>query len=295
MKAEQLRGIIGYLITPLTSDDRVDVARLERLTKKMIADGVHAISPLGSAGLLPYLDAADRERVLETVCRQAKDRVPVLVGISSLTTRDAVFNAKAAAAAGASALLLAPTAYWKLTEREIVGHYTKVAEATALPIMVYNNPASGTDMAPDLILRLAEIPNITMVKESTGDLSRIQHLLTHNKGQLRVYVGKNTLSFPALALGCHGWCSAAAHIIPKEIIELYELCQTESDLKAAQSLFARISPLLHALVSGGLPRSVAAALEILGEDPIFLRAPMLPLPDSGRKELHVLLRELGRV
>ena len=293
MSEALLHGIVGYLITPLDTSGRVDTKQLSQLTEAMIASGIPSVSPVGSTGILPLLTDEERDMVVDTVCRQVSGRVPVLVGTSSMTTGNAIRHARYAERAGASALLISPLAYWKLTEQEIFDHYDAVASAVSLPIMAYNNPSSGTDMSADLLLRLAEIPNVTMVKESTGDLARIQHLLLHGEGRLQVFIGKNTLSFAAFALGCHGWCSAAAQIAPRQLLAMHRALVVDADLREARRMFRELFPLLEALVRSGLARTIPAALELLGQAPGPLRLPLQPIGEAARAGLAAAMRNLG--
>ncbi len=259
----------------------------------MVQSGIHSVSPLGSTGILPLLGDEERDLVVDTVCRQVGARVPVLVGTSSMTTEGAIRHARYAEKAGAAALLIAPLAYWKLTEREVFDHYDSIAKAVSIPIMAYNNPSSGTDMSADFLLKLSQIPNVTMVKESTGDITRIQHLLLHGEDRLRVFVGKNTLSFAAFALGCHGWCSAAAQVAPRHLLDMHQALTGDCDMAEARRMFRELFPLLESLVRWGLARTIPAALDLQGQASGPLRRPLQPIGDSERAALSAAMQKLG--
>jgi 4-hydroxy-tetrahydrodipicolinate synthase len=288
-----LWGIIGYLITPFGADGAVDVEMLARLTDRMIEGGVHGVAPLGSTGCLPYLSDGEREAVTEIVCGRAKGRVPVLVGVSSLTTDGTVHHARFAEKAGAAAVMVLPVSYWKLTDEEIFRHYERVADAVSVPVMAYNNPATGgIDMKPEFLARLLEISNITMVKESTGDIGRMVKLLQLTDGQAAVYNGHNPMALAAFAVGAKGWTTASAHLVPRLVVEFYEAVVERGDLNAARQQFLRLQPLLDFIVKGGLPRTVAAGLGMLGSDVGPLRAPLLPISNDDRATLRGLLGDL---
>ncbi|HJO72736.1 MAG: dihydrodipicolinate synthase family protein [Rhodospirillales bacterium] len=288
-----LWGIIGYLITPFAADGAVDVEMLARLTDRMIEGGVHGVAPLGSTGCLPYLSDGEREAVTEIVCGRAKGRVPVLVGVSSLTTDGTVHHARFAEKAGAAAVMVLPVSYWKLTDEEIFRHYERVADAVSVPVMAYNNPATGgIDMKPEFLARLLEISNITMVKESTGDIGRMVKLLQLTDGQAAVYNGHNPMALAAFAVGAKGWTTASAHLVPRLVVEFYEAVVERGDLNAARQQFLRLQPLLDFIVKGGLPRTVAAGLGMLGSDVGPLRAPLLPISNDDRATLRGLLGDL---
>src|SRR5262249_24585824 len=154
----------------------IDTARLAALVDRLVSAGVHAIAPLGSTGELAYLEEPEFDAVVDTTMATVDGRLPVVVGVSDVTTAKTIRRARYAGKDGADAVMILPVSYWKLSEREIVQHYCSIGEAIGIPIMAYNNPAtSGVDMRPELLVGMFEtIENVTMVKESTGDLSRMQ-------------------------------------------------------------------------------------------------------------------------
>lgn len=287
-----LRGIIAYPITPFTASGRVDDELLGRIVDDMLAAGVHAIAPLGSTGVLPYLSDEEREVVTDVVVKRVAGRLPTLVGVSSLTTAQAVRHAKYAERAGATAVMVLPMSYWKLSEREIVAHYEAIAAAISIPIAVYNNPATGgLDLGPDTIARLLQIPNVTMVKESTGDVNRMHRLVELCGDDVAFYNGSNPLALAAFVAGARGWCTAAPHIIPRLNLELYDAV-TRGDLAAARRAFYRQLPFLRFIVAHGLPRAITAALELTGVRVGPLRAPLRPLEPAQVDELRRILVDL---
>ena len=186
--------------------------------------------------------------------------------------------------------MILPVSYWKLTEREIIAHYAAVAAAVDLPIMVYNNPAtSGIDMSPELLVRMFdEIDNVTMVKESTGDLMRMRRIKELSGGELPFYNGSNPLVLDALTEGAAGWCTAAPNLRPQPCLDLYDAVRA-GDVDRARRIYDDLAPLLRFIVAGGLPTTVKAGLELLGSNVGDPRAPLLPLDASGRAELRAML------
>lgn len=287
-----LHGIIAYPITPFTPDGRVDEASLVEIVDDMIAAGVHAIAPLGSTGVLPYLSDGEREQVVDLVVQRVAGRVPTLVGVSSLTTERTVHHARYAERAGASAVMILPMSYWKLDDDEVVGHFDAVARAIGLPIAVYNNPATGgLDLAPELIARLLRIANVTMVKESTGDVRRMHRIVELCGESVALYNGSNPLALAAFAAGARGWCTAAPHVIPRLNLELYQAI-ARGDLAAARRCFHRQLPFLRFIVAHGLPRAITCALALMGRPVGPLRAPLRPLRPEHVAELRRILVEL---
>jgi 4-hydroxy-tetrahydrodipicolinate synthase len=150
-----LEGIIAYPITPFTASGAVDLPKYNELLERMVSAGVHAVAPLGSAGVLPYLSDMERETIVGATLQQVAGRVPVMIGVSALTTERVLHHARFAEKMGAAAVMIIPMSYWKLTEAEIFKHYDTVASAISLPIMAYNNPATGgLDMPPEFLAKL---------------------------------------------------------------------------------------------------------------------------------------------
>lgn len=285
-----LHGIIGYPVTPFTADGGIDTATLTGLVDRLVTSGVHAVAPLGSTGELAYLDEDEFDTVVDMSIAAVNRRVPVLVGVSDLTTATTVRRARRARDAGADAVMVAPVSYWKLSEREIAEHYAAVSGAIDIPIMAYNNPAtSGVDMSPELLVHMFDtIDNVAMVKESTGDLSRMRSIAKLSDGRLPFYNGSNPLVLDALRVGAAGWCTAAPNLRAQPCLDLYDAVAT-GDFIRAQRLYDELQPLLEFIVAGGLSATVKAGLELLGFPAGDPRRPVLPLAEAGRTELAALL------
>jgi 4-hydroxy-tetrahydrodipicolinate synthase len=288
--APAIHGIIAYPITPFDADGGVDTATLIALLEKLIAAGVHAIAPLGSTGEAAYLTEAEFDSVVDTTVGTVDRRVPVLVGAGDLTTASTVRRARYVQRAGADAVMILPVSYWKLSPREIIQHYTTVAAALDIPIMAYNNPAtSGIDMSPELLVQMfTDIDNVTMVKESTGELDRMLRIKELTGGSLPFYNGSNPLILDALTAGASGWCTAAPNLRPQPCLDLYAATQA-GDYSTAKTIYDDLSPLLRFIVAGGLPTTVKAGLNLLGARVGDPRPPLLPLEEEGLSELRSLL------
>lgn len=289
-----IHGIIAYPVTPFSDaaggPNGVATERLAALVGRLVSSGVHAIAPLGSTGELAYLDEPEFDTVVDTTIATVDGRVPVIVGVSDVTTAKTVRRAQYAQRAGADAVMILPVSYWKLSEREIVAHYRSVSDAISMPIMAYNNPAtSGVDMPPELLVRMFDtIENVTMVKESTGDLTRMHRIDELSGGRLPFYNGSNPLVLDALKAGASGWCTAAPNLRPQPCIELYDAVRA-GDLDKAQARYDDLEPLLRFIVAGGLATTVKAGLELLDFPVGDPRAPLLPLDEEGRAQLKDLL------
>jgi 4-hydroxy-tetrahydrodipicolinate synthase len=292
MKNVPFKGIIAYPITPFDENEKVNITLFKHLVERLITSGSHGIAPLGSTGVMPYLSDEEKEEVTEATLQQVKGRIPTLVGVSNLTTEKTIHHAQFAEKAGADAVMIIPMSYWKLTDDEIVTHYDAVARKISIPIMAYNNPAtSGVDMSPVLLKRLLEIPNVTMIKESTGDIQRMHSLRRELGEEVAFYNGSNPLALAAFSAGARGWCTAAPNLIPELNINLYNAVE-EGNLEKAKAIFYQQFDLLKFIVNKGLPRAVKAGLTILGEDGGNLRSPLKPLKEKEAEELKNIIKTL---
>ena len=291
----RFHGIIGYTITPFSQDgEQLDLPALGQSIERLIDGNVQAIAPLGSTGEGAYLSDSEWQQVAQYSLERIGKRVPSIVSVSDLTTAGAVRRARFAQQHGADALMVLPAAYWKLGEAEILQHYRSIGAAVDIPIMLYNNPAtSGTDMPVELILRIVrEVDNVTMVKESTGDIQRMHKLQLLGEGQVPFYNGCNPLALEAFVAGAAGWCTAAANLIPELNQQLYKAVQA-GELEQAKALFYRQLPLLEFILKGGLPATIKAGLAMTGLAVGEPRRPVFGLDDPGKATLQALLKQLG--
>jgi len=286
------KGIIAYPVTPFDDNEVVDIPLFKKQVERLVSTGSHGIAPLGSTGVLPYLNDAEKEAIAEATMKQVSGRVPTLVGVSNLTTEKTIYHAQFAEKAGATAVMIIPMSYWKLTDDEIVKHYDAVASKISIPIMAYNNPATGgVDMSPTLLKRLLEIPNVTMIKESTGDIQRMHYLRKELGEKVAFFNGSNPLALAAFTAGATGWCTAAPNLIPELNIALYEAIQV-NNLEKARRLFYQQVDLLKFIVAKGLPRSIKAGLDILGIGGGGFKSPLGPLSDHEIATLETILTAL---
>lgn len=289
MNKVPFKGVIAYPVTPFDDNENVDIPLFKKQVERLVTTGSHGIAPLGSTGVMPYLNDAEKEAITEATMQQVAGRVPTLVGVSNLTTEKTVYHAKFAEKAGATAVMIIPMSYWKLTDDEIVKHYDTVASKISIPIMAYNNPATGgVDMSPALLKRLLEIPNVTMVKESSGDVQRMHYLRKELGEDVAFFNGSNPLALAAFSAGAKGWCTAAPNLIPELNIALYNAIQA-NDLEKAQSIFYKQFDLLKFIVAKGLPRSIKAGLDLLGVDGGGFKSPLKPLSENEIAELDNIL------
>ncbi|WP_433664460.1 dihydrodipicolinate synthase family protein [Nocardia sp. CA-128927] len=283
-----IAGIVAYPVTPFSADSgKVEEGVLRGLVDRLVDAGVDGVAPLGSTGESAYLDDQEWAAVASICVEQVDGRVPTVVGVSELTTAGTIARARLAERLGATALMMLPVAYWRLTEAELRRHFTAVADAVALPIMAYTNPGtSGIDMTPEFLVDLvAAVDNITMIKESSGDIARMRRLAEHG---VPFFNGSNRLALQAFDAGAVGWCTAAPCLVPQQIVEVWRLL-TAGETAAATGLFERLEPLLTAMSRGGLPRTVKAGLRSLGIDVGDPRPPLLSVDNDTYRALAELI------
>ena len=288
----KLNGIIAYPITPFKADGQeVDFDALSISLNALLENQCDAIAPLGSAGESAYLSWQEWQQVAQKSIEVVNHRVPVILGISELTTAMAIQKAKKAEELGADVIMVIPVSYWKLTDQEIYEYYQQIAASTKLPIMVYNNPAtSGIDMSPELIVKMFQnIDNICMVKDSTGDIQRMHKFHELSNGQLPFYNGCNPLALEAFCAGASGWCTVAPNLLGNLPSQLYQAVQ-DADLVQAKALFYRQLPLLRFVVQYGLPKTVKAGLNELGFAVGKPRSPVQEASATERQQLKALMK-----
>ncbi|WP_333661346.1 dihydrodipicolinate synthase family protein [Acinetobacter sp.] len=288
----KLNGIIAYPITPFKADGQeVDFDALSISLNALLENQCDAIAPLGSAGESAYLSWQEWQQVAQKNIEVVNHRVPVILGISELTTAMAIQKAKKAEELGADVIMVIPVSYWKLTDQEVYEYYQQIAASTKLPIMVYNNPAtSGIDMSPELIVKMFQnIDNICMVKDSTGDIQRMHKFHELSNGQLPFYNGCNPLALEAFCAGASGWCTVAPNLLGNLPSQLYQAVQ-EADLVQAKALFYRQLPLLRFVVQYGLPKTVKAGLNELGFAVGKPRSPVQEASATERQQLKALMK-----
>ena len=288
-----LTGIIAYPVTPFFQNNGdVNIPTLNVIIDDLIKTDVAAIAALGSAGESAYLEEDEWQHVAICTVDHVAGRVPVMIGISELTTQKAIQRAQFAQQAGAAAVMISPLSYYALSEQEIYQHYHAISDAIDIPIMLYNNPAtSGIDMSPEFMISMIDdIKNVQMIKESTGDIQRMHRIFSLTGGKVPFYNGCNYLALEALNAGAAGWCTAAPCLIGNKPKQLFDCIQQGAALKA-RDLFYQQLDLLEFIVKKGLAASVKAGLALRGIDAGTARRPLLALPDSTQQELKKLMHK----
>lgn len=246
----KLHGIYVPLVTPFKEDGSLDIATLEQLTEQFIAKGVAGLVACGTTGEYYTLTEEEREAVLTTVAKIAKGHVTLIAGINDLSTAGTVKRAKEAAALGYEAFMLAPPAYSLPDQAGLIAHYETVAEATDIPIIMYNFPARvGIEIEYESVLHLAKNPKIIGLKESSGDFSRALRLLQTPFEDFEIVCGCDDQPVDFFFWGSQSWIAGAGNVFPEEQVALFNATQ-KGDWDLARNIMKEIYPAIHSMESG---------------------------------------------
>ncbi len=290
-RGEAFAGLTVALVTPFRNG-AVDEAALRKLVDWHVEMGTDCVSPVGTTGECPTLSHEEHERVIAVVCEQAAGRVKVMAGTGSNNTTEAVRLTRFAKQAGADGALMVAPYYNKPTQEGFYRHYAAVAEQVDIPIILYNIPGrTAKNMEPDTIVRLAEIPNIVGVKESTGSMDQASYIIAASN--LTVLSGDDSLTLPLLALGGRGVVSVVGNIVPRDVQALLKAFASQ-DLPAARQWHYKLFPLCRDLLSLATnPIPIKCAMKVLGRDTGEVRLPMTPLTPAEEQKLVATLRTYG--
>ena len=290
----QLRGIIPPVATPLTADEEIDFPRFKWFLDHLIGQGVHGVFPLGTNSEFYAFDEREKQELVATAVAHVNHRVPVYVGTGAETTREVIRLTRMAQREGADGVSIITPYFIAPNQQEIFDHYRRIAESTSLGVILYSNPANcgGLKIDVDTVARLAEIPNILGVKDSSGDLQNTNELIRVVPARFAVMQGRDTLIYPALIFGAKGAVPATGNIAPALTVEIYEAFQ-RGDHAAAKAAHLRLNPLRLALGLGTVPGGVKAALALMGKSLGPCRAPVGPLSPANEEKMKNVLRQNG--
>jgi 4-hydroxy-tetrahydrodipicolinate synthase len=290
----KIHGIIPPVATPMRENEDLDLPRLKWFLDHLIASGVHGVFVLGTNSEFYALDEREKQEVIATAVAHVNKRVPVYAGTGAETTREAVRLTKMAEREGADGVSVITPYFVSPNQQEIFDHYRRVAEATALPVLLYNNPSTcgGLKIDVETVARLAEIPIILGVKDSSGDLQNTCEYIRVVPERFAVMMGRDTLIYPALMMGACGAVPATGNIAPRLLVEIYERFR-KGDLEGSKAAQRRLNPVRLALTLGTPPGGVKAALAVLGMSLGPSRAPVGPLSPEKEKKMRAALAEAG--
>jgi 4-hydroxy-tetrahydrodipicolinate synthase len=290
-KGEKFAGVTVALVTPFR-DGTVDFDGVRRLVAWHVEQGTDCVAPVGTTGESPTLDHEEHERVIAAVVEAAAGRIKVMPGTGSNSTREAIRLTKFAKRAGADAALMVGPYYNKPTQEGYYQHFAAVAEAVDLPIVLYNIPGrTGSNILPETIARLAEVPQIVGIKEATGSLDQASQIAALSN--LTILSGDDSLTLPLMSIGGRGVVSVVANLVPRDLKALVSAFDAGRFADALQ-WHRRLFPLCRDLLGVATnPIPVKAAMKLLGRGNGDMRLPMTPLDAAGEARVRKSLVEYG--
>ncbi len=294
MDTSFIRGVIPPIVTPVDEREEVKEKPLREIVEHVIAGGVHGILSLGSNGEFFGLEPEQQERAAAITLDQAAGRVPVYFGIGSISTRECVHWARRAEALQAQAISILHPMFLSPDDEELYQHFKTIAEAVALPVLLYNNPdRMRCGISAGLLERLAEIPNIVGVKESSGDMTLTAEFIRRTQGRdFKVIAGRDILILSTLVYGGVGAVASSANVVPQLVVEIYDRFMA-GDLKGALAAQYRLAPMRMAYNLGSFPVVTKDYMRLLGFDVGEPIKPNLRSSPENMKKLRVLLDHLG--
>jgi len=294
MEGKDLKGVIPAIVTPFNEDDELDHKGLEDLVVFLIDSGIHAIMTTGGTGEFPHLLREERKEVTRAVARVSKGRVPVIAGTAGCGTKETILLSKDAAEAGADAVIVTPPYYFKLPDESLLEHFRILSENLDIPIVIYNNPLyTGNNLSPALIDRTADIHGVIGLKQSNTDLGQFVEVVRMSGEKISVCTGIDSQFYPTLCAGGKGIFSTAACVIPKQMVQIYDLTR-DGKHDEAFKVHVKIQNLNRLLeYDPGYVSPCKEALRMMGLPGGPVRKPLPDLTPDQREELKAALEELN--
>ena len=292
MKNRIFTGMASAMITPMNAQG-VDYEAMERFVEFQIENGINALVVMGTTGENATLEPWEQKEVIRFVVEKVNHRVPVIAGTGTNNTSHVLQNTKNACEVGADAFLVVTPYYNKGTQKGLITHFTAVADASSVPVILYNVPSrTGVNLLPKTVAELAKHPNIVAIKEASGSMAQLVELMALCGDQIDVYSGEDALTVPMLAMGAAGTISVLSNVAPKESVAMTDAFFA-GKIEEAAAWQCRLLPLINALFSEVNPIPVKAAVSALGFGEDYLRLPLTPMEEGHREVLLAEMRKLG--
>jgi 4-hydroxy-tetrahydrodipicolinate synthase len=286
-------GVFPYLVSPVDANGQIRTDILERLCDDLIKSGVHGLTPLGSTGEFAYLNNVQRIAVVQATIDAAQRRVPVVAGVASTSTTDAVAQAKAYQKMGADGILAILEAYFPLGDAQVESYFRAIADAVDIPVVIYTNPQfQRSDLSLDVIARLSAHPRIQYIKDASTNTGRLLSIMNRCGGNIQVFSASAHIPAAVMLIGGVGWMAGPACLIPRQSVELYNLCKA-ARWDEALALQRKLWRLNEAFARYNLAACIKAGLAIQGYDVGDPIAPQAALTADERKAIEAVLREIG--
>ena len=292
MKNTVFTGMATAIVTPMTATG-IDYEALGRFIEFQIGNGINAIVVMGTTGENATIEPEDQTAVIRYTVEKVAKRVPVIAGTGTNNTEHVLHNTKNACEAGADAVLVVTPYYNKATQNGLIRHFTAIADASTVPVILYNVPGrTGCNLLPKTVAVLAEHPNIVAIKEATGNMAQMVEIMHLCGDKIDVYSGEDALTVPMMAMGGAGTISVLSNVAPREAVAMTDACLA-GDYAAAAKMQCDLLPLINALFSEVNPIPAKAGVSALGFGEEHLRMPLTPMEDATRAKLYAEMRKLG--
>jgi 4-hydroxy-tetrahydrodipicolinate synthase len=285
--------VFPYLVSPTDSGGKVRTDVLGRLCDDLIKSGVHGLTPLGSTGEFAYLNQSQRTSVVQATIEAAKGRVPVVAGVASTSTVDAVAQAKAYQKLGADGILAILEAYFPLGDAQVESYFRAIADAVDIPVVIYTNPQfQRSDLTLDVIARLSGHPRIGYIKDASTNTGRLLSILNRCSDGIKVFSASAHIPAAVMLIGGVGWMAGPACLVPRQSVALYDLCK-QKRWDEAMALQRRLWRINEVFARYNLAACIKAGLSIQGYDVGDPVAPQTPLTAEQRQAVEAVLRDIG--
>ena len=292
MKNTIFTGMATAIVTPMTATD-IDYEALGRFIEFQIENGINAIVVMGTTGENATIEYEDQDKVIRFTVEKVAKRVPVIAGTGTNNTDHVLHNTRNACAAGADAVLVVTPYYNKATQNGLYQHFMTVADASTVPVILYNVPSrTGCNLLPKTVARLAEHPNIVAIKEAAGNMAQMVEIMHLCGDKIDVYSGEDALTVPMMAMGGAGTISVLSNVAPKQAVAMTDACK-RGDFATAAKMQADLLPLINALFSEVNPIPAKAGVSAMGFGEEHLRLPLTPMEDATRANLYEQMRKQG--
>ena len=293
MKNTIFTGMASAIVTPMKEDLSVDYEALGRFIDFQLENGIDAIVAVGTTGESATLEPAEQKEVIRFTVERVAKRVPVIAGVGTNNTAHVLENVKNACEVGADALLVVTPYYNKATQNGLIAHFTAIADASSVPVVLYNVPGrTGCNILPKTVAKLAEHEKIVAIKEATGNMAQMVELMSLCGDKIDVYSGEDALTVPMMAMGAAGTISVLSNVVPAESVAMTDACKA-GDYKTAAAWQCKLLPLVNDLFSEVNPIPVKAAVSAMGYGEENLRMPLSKMEDATRAKLYEEMRKLG--
>ncbi len=288
---QKFRGTYTVMITPFSEDGlEINYDSLNDFIEWQILKGIGGLIALGSTGEFLSLNDEERYNVTKTIISKVAGRIPVLIGTGAENTWDVIKKSKEAVSLGADGLMIIPPFYSTPTEEEIFVHYKKIAESVSIPIMIYNNPATANiDLTPQIVKKLSTIENISYIKESTMDVTRVRDIISLCGEKMSVFGG--IMGYESFLNGADGWVSVGSNLMPAEFSDLYKLSVIDKDVDRAREVYSYILPIIELVGGHRYTTATKAALKLMGLNVGPPRPPRLEAEGSDFKWVNKVVKK----